>query len=300
MNNEIYECYKRAGTIAADTLHYGATLLKPGVKYEEVASAVESRIKAKGGGLAFPVNIANNFLAAHYSPRLNDPLTFKKGDLVKLDVGAHINGYIADTALTIEIGTTTYTSLIQASSEALDNAIHAMKADVNLSEIGRIIEQTITSHGFQPIENLMGHGLRQYELHSGLSVPNVGRIYSKTKPQEGDVIAIEPFATNGAGHVVSGEGSNIYLCSNSLKTKLIRDARSKQLYQKINTTFKTLPFAQRWCHELMAEGCDVGLRKLSLLGITKQYPQLLEVKKGMVTQKEHTVIVHEDGCEVIT
>ena len=300
MDDTVYENYKRAGKIAADARDYGVTLLKPGARFLDVATEIENRIKKNGAGLAFPVNIALNTLAAHYSPRHDDQSTFKKGDVVKLDVGAHINGYIADTAITVELETHVYDTMIQASSEALEKAISVLNVEIPLSEVGRIIENTITAHGYKPINNLMGHGLDRYELHSGLSVPNVGALGGKTKPKDGDVVAIEPFATNGAGHVISGEGSNIYLCNDSLKAKFIRDSKTKLLFEKIITNYRTLPFAQRWCHDLFPNGGDIALKKLSFLGLTKHYPQLVEAKGGMVTQKEHTVIVKEDGCEVIT
>jgi methionyl aminopeptidase len=299
MDDTVYENYKRAGKIAADARDYGVTLLKPGARFLDVATEIEIRIKKNGAGLAFPVNIALNTLAAHYSPRHDDQSTFKKGDVVKLDVGAHINGYIADTAITVELETHVYNTMIQASSKALEKAIGVLNVEIPLSEVGKTIENTITSHGYKPINNLMGHGLDQYELHTGLSVPNVGALGGK-KPRDGDVVAIEPFATNGAGYVISGEGSNIYLCNDSFKAKFIRDRKSKLLLEKIIANYKTLPFAQRWCNDLFPNGGDIALKKLSLLGLTKHYPQLVEAKGGMVTQKEHTVIVKEEGCEVIT
>lgn len=300
MNDETYEKYKHAGKIAAEARDYGVSLLNPGASFLQVATSIEEKIKCQGADIAFPVNIALNTIAAHYSPRHDDQLTFKKGDIVKLDVGTHIDGYIADTAVTVEIETHTHTSMIKAASDALQNAINMMKAGINLTEVGKTIEQTITTQGFKPIDNLMGHGLKQYQLHSGLSVPNVGSVYTREKPKEGDVLAIEPFATNGVGHVISGQGSNIYLCSSSLKAKLIRDARSKYLFEKISAAYKSLPFAQRWCHAMAPKDCDIALKKLSFLRLTKHYPQLLEVKGGIVTQKEHSVIITEDGCEVIT
>jgi methionyl aminopeptidase len=274
-------------------------LLKPGVRLLEVATLIEKRIIKNGAGLAFPVNIAINTLAAHYSPRHDDPLIFKKGDVVKLDVGAHISGYIADTAITVEIETNHYTTMIKASDEALQKAIDGLTTHLSLSEIGKTVENTITSYGYKPIENLMGHGLGRYELHTGVSVPNVEVFGSKTKLNDGDVVAIEPFATNGAGHVISGEGSNIYLCKDSIKAKFIRDNKTKVLFNKIHTHFRTLPFAQRWYHELFPKD-DLAMKKLSFLGVMKHFPQLIEAKGGIVTQKEHTVIVREDGCEVIT
>ena len=183
--------------------------------------------------------------------------------------------------------------MIRASNDALDNAISLVKADVDFSEIGKIVEGTIKSYGYKPINNLSGHSLEQYKLHSGMSVPNVSNTHSKIKPKEGDVLAIEPFATNGEGRVVSGRGSNIYLCNKSFRSKLIRD-------NKLMVKFKTLPFAQRWCEDLLPNGGNLALKKLSFLGLIKHYPQLIEAKGGTVTQKEHTVIVKEDGCETTT
>ena len=299
MDDIIYKNYKRAGKIAAEARDYGVTLLKPGARVLDIASMIEKNITKKGASLAFPVNIALNTLAAHYSPWHADPLELKRGDVVKLDVGAHIDGYIADTAVTVELETHHYDALIRASDEALTKVIDVLHPQLPLSEAGNTIQHTITSFGYKPIENLMGHGLARYELHSGISIPNVGTLGGKTTLHEGDVVAIEPFATNGAGHVISGKGSNIYLSKDSIKAKFIRDNRTKTLFEKIQTHFGTLPFAQRWCHELFPND-DLAMKKLSLLGIIKHYPQLVEAKGGIVTQKEHTVIVRNDGCEVIT
>ncbi len=300
MDDIIYDNYKRAGKIAAEARDYGVTLIKPGARFLEVATEIEKRIKKNGASLAFPVNIALNTLAAHYSPRHDDQSIFKKGDIVKLDVGVHINGYIADTAITIELETHIYDTMIQASSEALTKAINLLNLKTHLNEIGRTIENTITAHGYKPIHNLMGHGLNRYVLHSGLSIPNVGTLGGKTKLKDGDVVAIEPFATNGAGYVTSAEGSNIYLCNDSLKAKFIRDSKTKLLFEKISINYKTLPFSERWYYDMFPNRGDIALKKLSFLGLIKHYPQLVEAKGGMVTQKEHTVIVKEDGCEVIT
>jgi len=296
----VYENYKRAGKIAADARDFGVTLLKPGARFLDIATAIENKIKENGASLAFPVNISLNSLAAHYSPRHDDQSILKRGDVVKLDVGAHIDGYIADTAITVELETHIYNKMIQASSEALEKAIRVLNVEILLSEVGKIIENAITAYGYKPINNLMGHGLDKYELHSGLSIPNVGAFGGKTKLKDGDVVAIEPFATNGAGHVISGEGSNIYLCNKSLKAKFIRDNKTKLILEKIITNYGTLPFSQRWCHNLIPNGGDIALKKLSFLGLMKHYPQLVEAKGGMVTQKEHTVIIKEDGCKVIT
>ncbi|MCK5113123.1 MAG: type II methionyl aminopeptidase, partial [Thermoplasmatales archaeon] len=207
MDKDVYEKYLSAGKIASEARDFGINLIKTGGKFIEVAEKVESKILDSGAALSFPVNIAINDLAAHYSPRNDDELVFKRGDVVKLDVGSHIDGYIADTAITVEVETHNYKDMIKASSDALDAAINLMKAGINLSEIGKTVEKTITAYGFKPVDNLTGHNLEKYSLHSGLSVPNVSNAFSRSKPKIDDVLAIEPFATNGAGHVISGDGS---------------------------------------------------------------------------------------------
>lgn len=300
MNDLIYDKYKKAGKIAAEARDYGCNLLKPGASFLEVANKIESKIVEKGGGLAFPVNISVDENAAHFSPRHDEKLVFEMGNVVKLDVGAHMGGFIADTAITVEIGANNYDNMIKASEDALNNAIDMIKPGVNLSEVGRVVEETITSFGYKPIKNLSGHSLEQYVLHSGMSVPNVSEASNKIKPKIGDVLAIEPFATNGEGRVISGKGSNIYLCKESIRSRIIRDNISKIHFNKLFGKFKTLPFAERWCIDLISTNVDLILRRLSFLGLLKHYPQLIEAKEGIVTQKEHTVIVNEEGCEVIT
>lgn len=299
MDQETYDKYKLAGKIAAEARTYGIGLIKPGLSLLEVANKVESKILEKGAGLAFPVNISLNEIAAHYSPRHNDSIVFKKGDVVKLDVGTHIDGYIADTAITIEVSTSKYEKLIESASDGLDTAINIMKPGADMSKIGKAVQEKIASYGYCPIDNLTGHSLEQYVLHAGVNVPSVPDILNKYKPKIDDVFAIEPFTTNGAGHVVQGPGSNIYLCNKTFRSKLIRDNKAKMIYSKMAKEFKTLPFAERWANKIF-ENNDTILRKLTFLGLLKHYPQLLETKKGIVAQKEHTVIITQEGCEVTT
>ena len=298
MDNEIYENYKSAGRIAAAARNYGMKLIKVNAKYYDVASAVENKIIEMGAHLAFPVNISVNEVAAHFTPKHDDESVFKKDDVVKLDVGAHVNGYIADTAVTVEVETHKYDEMIQSVRHALNNAIEMMKADVALGDIGSVIEKTIQSGGYSVVDNLTGHSLKQYVLHAGLSIPNIsGAVMERDRPRVGDVIAIEPFATDGAGHVVPGDGSNIYRYVG--KPRFLRDFKTIQMLNSIGKKFNTLPFAERWCTDFTSD-TDLMMKKLVHRRCIKQYSQLLDAEKGIVAQAEHTVIIHEDGCEITT
>jgi methionyl aminopeptidase len=300
MNDEVYENYIFAGKVAAKARKYGAGLLKPNTSLLDIAENVESKILEQGASLAFPVNISINEIAAHFSPKFDDEKLFlRKGDVVKLDLGSHFNGYIADTAVTVEIESNNYSKMIESSNKALENVLDFIKPKVSLFEIGKIVQDTITSYGFKPVCNLTGHSLQRYILHAGKTIPNVSDLSYKDKLRIDDVLAIEPFSTDGAGQVVTGEGSNIYLCKNSFNPRLIRNNREKMIYRKAKEIFKTLPFAQRWFEKKFSNS-DILLRKLSFLGLIKHYPQLIDANKGIVTQKEHTVIITEGGCEVIT
>jgi methionyl aminopeptidase len=299
MNEEVFDKYMKAGRIAATARDTGADHIKPGVSFSEIVNEIESIITDNGAGIAFPTNISVNHIAAHFTPPKGDGHVFHKGDVVKVDVGAHVDGYIADTAITIEVETNEYESLRKASAEALSSAISLMKPGVKLSIIGKTVEETITKYGFKPIDNLTGHSLNRFNLHSGMSVPSIASMSFQRKPRTDDVIAVEPFATTGSGHVISGSGSHIYLLKNGMNFRRLRDRRSRLMIKKLQHRFHSLPFASRWCEGVISH-VDQSLLWLEQKGMLHHFPQLIEQNKGMVSQKEHTMIITEDGCQVTT
>ncbi len=281
--------YLEAGKIGKEAREYGKELIKEGASYYEVAEKVEKYIRDAGAEPAFPVNLSPNNFAAHYSPIKGDGMYFRRGDLVKLDLGAHIDGYISDTAVTVEVGTNKWESLINASAEALNNAIKTIRPGIMVSEIGRVVEETLNFYGYNPIKNLTGHGLDVYDLHSGLVIPN----FDDGSPERlipGMAFAIEPFATNGKGYVHEGKGGNIYIFR--------KTSDLKGVYAAMFEKFRTLPFAARWCTAF--ENYESVLKKGTWLGILYHFPVLHERKKFMVAQTEHTMVFTEDGVIVTT
>ena len=289
--------YRKAGMISRQALDFGAGLIKEGVKLLDVADKVEAFIIDKGAKPAFPVNIAINDVAAHFTPRHDDvDLVFQRGDLVKLDVGAHVKGFIGDNAVTVEVGTNKYGDLIRASKEALEVAIDIVKPGVAINKIGAAVDATIKGYGFKPIRNLTGHGLRKYKLHNPPSVPNVDD-KNKDPIKEGTFVAIEPFATTGAGEVDGKKNSNIY--SFVKKKSFITSREANHLQKHIISNFGPLPFAERWCKNVTKKPQHT-LSTLSRSGVITYYPVLREIDEGMVSQAEHTVHITSDGCEILT
>ena len=201
--------WREAGNLASRAREYGKERIEEDVGKLELVESVENFIRENGGTPAFPTNLAVNNIAAHWTPNSNEKGVFKYGDVVKLDVGAEIDGYIGDTALTVEIGTDKHEELLEASRRALYNAIDIMRSGVDTREIGDTIQKTIEKRGFKPVSNLTGHAIERYNLHTGIAIPNVKEGRGRTL-EKGMIVAVEPFSTNGAGSIKGKHNSNIY------------------------------------------------------------------------------------------
>jgi len=249
---------------------------------------VEQKIIALGGKPAFPVDLSLNSMAAHYCPFVDDPVVLQKGDLVKLDLGTHIDGHVTDTAVTIEVGDTQkYKKMREAVHAAVEAAITVVKPGVQICKIGAAISATIQSYGFQPIKNLCGHGVGQWEVHTKPTIPNYDN-GDQTVLAPGQRIAIEPFVTDGEGMIKDGKPSGIYALVNP---KPVRLDSARKLIQHILKEWKTLPFTVRWVTSF--PNCQFLLHYLEKEGVIMQYKQLPERSNGMVTQEEHTIMVGE-------
>ncbi|MFH1072778.1 MAG: type II methionyl aminopeptidase [Nanoarchaeota archaeon] len=294
MDKEELDSYIKAGKIVSESLRYGKNLIKPGASYVDVCDKVEEKIKALGGGIAFPAQISINNIAAHFCPLQDDTSVFKEGELVKLDIGVHIDGYIADTAISVNLGN--HDNLIRASQEALQHALKMIEVGVALGEIGKTIQETISSYGFSPIKNLSGHGLGRFEVHTVPTIPNFDT-GDETALEDDMVFAVEPFATTGQGMIF--ESSNPTVFSFSQK-KPIRSQFARDLLRDIET-YQGLPFTTRWLSRKHGIGkTNFGLRELSQAEIITEYPPLPERAGGIVSQAEHSVILHKGKKIVFT
>src|SRR2546422_8118602 len=242
MDDGIRDNLRMAGRVAAEARVRGVALCREGASVLEIAEAIEAHMRSRGTPPAFPTCLSIDHIAAHYSPTHNDKLTLKRGNVVKLHIGAQVDGYIADTAATVEVGTRNWTDLIKASEQALETAIEACRPKTPTRLIGSAIERASESYGFKPISNLTGHTIERYHLHAGKSIPNVGGLGSDVV-EAGGTIASEPFSTNGAGEGGGRKAGDIYRV---LSTREIAPAGPNQVLRKIHPSFKGLPFPERW------------------------------------------------------
>jgi len=292
------EDYLKAGNIAGEVRENVRKTDWIGSTLAEICDYVESEIIKRGAKCAFPVNTSLNEIAAHYTAEPNDPKTVSDTDLVKIDLGAQINGYIADTAVTVNYDPQ-YDQMVQTAENALQNAMSMIKAGVKSKDVGRTIQKTIQDMGFKPIANLSGHSLDQYTIHAGKTVPNMWTIGSFSF-SENEAYACEPFVTtkNALGFVRNGKIKNIFALVSRKKTK---DEEADRLTDYIWKNFNMLPFALRW---LLKEWEEIEARRLLEILVKKKvvhaYAILVEANGKTVAQAEHTFIPTQSGATVTT
>lgn len=292
MDQEVIEKYKQAGRIAAQALDYGRSLIKKDASLLGVVEKVEAKISELGAKPAFPSQISLNHFAAHYCPDEDDKIIFSD-EVVCLDVGVHVDGYIGDNAVTVDLSGE-HGDLVKASREALEAVLKIIKIGTTLSEIGKTIQDTISKYGFSPVRNLSGHGLGRFGQHEKPSIPNFDT-GDNTKVEKGMVFAVEPFASTGSGIVQDSGEASVFMFQNK---KPVRSPITREILKEIEN-YENLPFCRRWLTKKFGAKVNFALRELQQLSIIKAYPPLADSNKGIISQAEHSVLV-DDEVVVLT
>jgi len=296
---DFFDCYQRAGKIASVVRERARKKYHVGTTVFRICESIEAEIRELGGEPAFPVNVSLNDIAAHYTAEPNDILEVKDSDILKIDIGVQLDGYIADTAVTVCYDPKSE-ALVKVAEMALNEAVKIAKVDTKANDIGAAVENTIVKQGFKPIQNLSGHSLERYTIHAGRSIPNIRTIGPSFRLSSNQAYAVEPFVTtkDGQGVVYEGRIRNIFSITSRKPSKnQDADIFLAQLWNK----FRTLPFAIRWITDLYEEQ---RARQLIELLVKKRnvhaYPILVEGNGKIVSQAEHTLIPGVNSNYVIT
>jgi len=298
LEDEVLAKYRRAGKIAAKVREEMKRTTREGMPLLNICEKAERMIVSLGGKPAFPCNVSVNEFAAHYTSPPGDTQVVPDRSLVKIDIGVHVDGYIADTAATACFNPE-LEDMVNASKAALETATRTIRAGIHTSDLGSEIQKTIERRGYKPISNLTGHQVGRYVIHTGKSLPNVTHI-SLTRINSGDVLAIEPFATlkDAAGRVEDGPQAYIYRL---VKRKSPKDPEATHLLRFIEEEYRTLPFAERWLKTSYG-GKDYKASFASLLAskAVTSYPVLVEASRKPVAQFEHTVYIGKNSVTILT
>jgi methionyl aminopeptidase len=270
--------------------------VQPGALLRDVCGAVEDDIRRRGGALAFPVQSSRNAVAAHYCPSPEETTVYAEGDLAKLDLGVHLDGWVVDTAVTVNVGGRPQNQpLVDAAAEALRDAISEAGPGVPIRRLSEAIARAIRGRGFRPVRNLCGHGVGRWTVHRPPPVPNLPDD-TRDVLATGMVVAIEPFATDGSGHAVERGAAEVFRLDPARNVDGLGDGRVLAVLKD----FRGLPFARRQLAHLPRADVEATLQTLRGAGQLSAYPPLVESTGRPVSQAEHTVYVGEGGVEVLT
>ncbi len=297
-DKEELQKFRLSGKILRETREEMRGFVKENMLIIDVCEKAEGLIRAKGGKPAFPVNVSINEVAAHYTAPPGDESRIPEGSTVKVDIGVHVDGYVTDTAFTAAFNPEGR-SMATTAELALKTAIDNIHGDMALGKIGSLIETTIKNRGFKPISNLTGHSVGRYLIHAGTSIPNVSQV-SLNKVRTGEVYAIEPFVTQpeAIGRVDDFPQITIYRL---LKAKSTKTEAAKKMRKHIETNFRTLPFAERWLIGVVpADQHKAAFKELYASKAIMGYPVFIEASKKPVAQAEHTLLIKDEGSEVLT
>lgn len=295
---DVFQKYQHAGKIAREVREEMRRTVREGMPIIDLCEKVESLIRKKGGKPAFPCNVSVNEIAAHYTSPPQDKRTIPEKSIVKIDIGVHVDGYIADTAVTVCFNPE-YEDLANTAEEALKKAVEILHSGLSMSSFGSTIQKTIKTRGLKPISNLTGHLIERYVIHAGKSLPNVFNV-STSRVKVGEIYGVEPFVTvaEAAGRVENDKEAYIF---RYLKHKSLKDPYAKQLLNHIRENFLTLPFTERWLQECVPSNrYKNAFSELLSSKTLMSYPVFVEASGKPVAQAEHTILVVKDGCIVLT
>ncbi len=297
-DSEALEKFRLSGKILRETREEMRLFVRENMPIVQVCEKAEALIREKGGKPAFPCNVSINEVAAHYTSPPNDKRKIPEKALVKVDIGVHVDGYVTDTAFTACFNPE-FKGMESAAEHALKTAIDNIHPEMATSKIGGIIEKAIKNRGFKPIANLTGHSVGRYLIHAGTSIPNVAQI-SFAKVKKGEIYAIEPFVTlpEAAGRVEDDKEITIFRL---VKTKSVKNPFANEILKFVADNFRTLPFAERWLKGVVPEShYQEAFKELLASKAIMGYPVFVESSRKPVAQAEHTVLITEKGCEILT
>jgi methionyl aminopeptidase len=201
---EELEKMHRAGLIVHEVLTALRGIVRPGLTTMDLEKFAEEKIAGKPGKPAFkgyrgyPCTLCTsvNSEIVHGIPSPKRKL--REGDIVSIDFGMEVNGYFADSAVTVPVGQIApeTANLLEVTRESLDRAIAKMRPGNRLGDVGNAVQSWVEQHGYSVVREFVGHGIGT-KMHDEPNLPNYGEPGRGARLQEGMVIAIEPMVNAG-------------------------------------------------------------------------------------------------------
>lgn len=312
--NNHWQDFRKGAEIHRRVRHKAQSSIRPGMNMIEIADIIENSVRSYANndhtlkaGIGFPTGLSLNHVAAHYTPNAGDKTVLNYEDVMKVDIGVHVNGHIVDSAFTLTFDDK-YDSLLTAVREATNTGVKEAGIDVRLNDIGEAIQEVMESYEMElngktyPIKcirNLNGHNIGDYLIHSGKTVPIVPN-GDMTKMEEGETFAIETFGSTGNGYVLPQGECSHYAKNPETDNIPVPSDKCKSLLNVINENFGTLPWCRRYLDRLGQDKYLLALNQLVRVGIVQDYPPIVDVKGSYTAQFEHTILLHPHKKEVVS
>ncbi|PNY23954.1 Methionine aminopeptidase 2 [Tolypocladium capitatum] len=308
--------YRKAAEVHRQVRQWVQQTIKPGQTLTDIAIGIEDSVRALLGnaglepghslqaGMGFPTGLSLNHCVAHYTPNPGQKdIVLQHEDVMKVDFGVHINGWIVDSAFTVAFDPT-YDNLLAAVKDATNTGIRNAGIDVRISDVSAAIQEVMESYEVEirgkmfpvkPVRNICGHDIKHYRIHGEKTIPLV-KNSDQTKMEEGEIFAIETFGTTGCGFVKDDNGIYGYgLSNNSPRQVALPLTSANRLYKTIKENFGTLVFCRRYLDRLGCERYLAGVKlnyiqDLNCLvsnGILEPYQPLVDVPGSYSAQFEH-------------
>ncbi|EXL61041.1 methionyl aminopeptidase [Fusarium oxysporum f. sp. radicis-lycopersici 26381] len=318
---EFLNDYRKAAEVHRQVRQWTQQNVKPGDKLIDIANGIEDGVRALLGnqgiepgdnlkaGMGFPTGLCLNHETAHYTPNPGQKdVVLKYEDVMKVDFGVQINGWIVDSAFTMSFDPT-YDNLLNAVKDATNSGIKASGIDVRICDVSAAIQEAMESYEVEingktypvkPVRNISAHNIKHYQIHGGKSIPFI-KNSDQTKMEEGEVFAIETFGTTGTGRLYDDVGIYGYgLHHDAPRHVNLPFASANRLYKVIREQFGTIVFCRRYLERLGQERYLAGLNSLVSNGILEAYEPLADIKGSYSAQFEHTILLRESHKEVIS
>ncbi|EAS66866.1 proliferation associated protein [Dictyostelium discoideum AX4] len=312
-NPVVVDSYNAAGIIANNAIKHVISKCVVGALVVDICQYGDDFIEAEAAktftkrknlekGIAFPTCVSVNNCVGHFSPLKGNTRTLKQGDVVKIDLGCHIDGYIAVGAHTIIIGNTSAESMTGKVADAICAAHYALEAALRMirpgktsNEVTQVIEKISDMYGVTSVSGILSHELKRFII-DGEKV-----IFSKNEPsqkiqtyefQENEVYCIDIVMSTGEGKAREEADRPTIYRRNLDSTYKLKSKASRDFKDQIVKRYSALPFPLRNFDEKVSK---LGLVELVEHQVLAAYPVLFDRSGCEVVQFKTTVLVLPNG-----
>jgi len=306
-NPEVVQKYKAAAEVAHRAMEEVKKLCKAGARIVDLCKAGDAFITAEckkafpknkiERGIAFPTCVSVNNIAGHFSPLKDDKTVLAKNDVVKIDLGAHIDGFIALVARTVVVDpegdvTGKAADVITAAQVAMNAVIHMLQVGKSNEEISEVIKRVAEAYHVNPLEGVLSHQMNRFVIDGEkviMNKPMVDQRVEKCTVEANDVWCIDIVMSTGEGVAREGDLRTTVFKRSLEKMYMLKLKASRGLLQQINRKCPVLPFTLR-CFDDERQA-RMGISEMVSHGMVDPYPVLFEKDHEIIAQFKSTVFI---------